>query len=175
MQIQQSVIDIHACRRNSNGFIDEVSKVQGMIQPEEAQSSIISPAEKNLLIHLLQSKSPNSSIKTTTILCEYQIPASWISWGRDPFIEFWREHQPVWCVTHVLLNSSSSLSVLKSTRRSFLPLGRFSTSYLLQGEFFDPSVILEASWALTDWGMRLPLVKTRSAQVAFVGVNIQRR
>ena len=48
MQIQQSVIDIHACRRNSKSFIDEVSKVQGMIQPEEAQSSIISPAEKNL-------------------------------------------------------------------------------------------------------------------------------
>lgn len=88
------------------------NKVQGMIQPEAAQSSIISPAEKNLLLHLLQSKSPNSSIETTTILCEYQIPASWISWGRDPFIEFWREHQPIWCVTHVLLNSSYSLSVL---------------------------------------------------------------
>jgi len=76
MQIQQSVIDIHACRRNSNGFIDGVSKVQGMIQPEEAQSSIISPAERNLFLHLLQSKSPNSSIKTTAILCNYQILAS---------------------------------------------------------------------------------------------------
>jgi len=69
MQIQQSVIDIHACRRSSIGFIDEVNKVQGMIQPEEAQSSIISPAEKNLLLHLLQSKSPNSSIETKAILC----------------------------------------------------------------------------------------------------------
>ena len=77
-------------------------------------------------------------------------------------------------MTHVFLNSSSS-SVLESTRRSSLPLGRFSTSYLLQGEFFDRSVILEASWALTDWGMRLPLVKTRSAQVAFVAVDIQHR
>jgi len=146
-----------------------------MIQPEVAQSSIISLAEKNLLLHLLQSKSPNSSIETTTILCEYQIPASWISWGRDPFIEFWREHQPVWCVTHVLLNSSSSLSVLESTRRSFLPLCRFSTSYLLQDRFFDPSVTLEASWALALWGMMLPHVNSRSAQVASVGVDIQRR
>ena len=145
-----------------------------MIQPEEAQSNIISPAEKNLLLHLLQSKSPNSSMKTTTILYKYQIPASWISWERDPFIELWREHEPVWCVTHVFLSSSTS-SVLESTRRSFLPLGSFSTSYLLQGEFFDPSVILEASWALTHWGMRLPHVKTHSAQVAFVGVDIQRR
>jgi len=95
MQIQQSVIDIHACRRISNGFIDEVNKVQGMIQPEEAQSSIISPAEKNLLLHLLQSKSPNSSIETKEILCQYQIPASWISWERDPFIELRREHETV--------------------------------------------------------------------------------
>ena len=95
MKIQQNIIDIHACRRNSNGFIDEVSKVQGMIQPEEAQSSIISPAEKNLLLHLLQRKSPNSSIETKEILCQYQIPASWISWERDPFIEFRREQRLV--------------------------------------------------------------------------------
>ena len=77
MQIQQNIIEIHAYRRNSNGFIDEVSKVQEVIQPYEAQSSITFPAERNLFLHLLQRKSPNSSIlKPTALPYIHKIPAS---------------------------------------------------------------------------------------------------
>ena len=63
----------------------------------------------------------------------------------------------------------------ESTRRSFLPLGRFSISYLSQDRFFDLTVTLEASRALTLCGMMLPHVQIRSAQVAFIDFDIQRR
>ena len=74
----------------------------------------------------------------------------------------------IWLVSSPSLSSWVHLEVLAST-------WRFGTSYSSPVEFPDPSVILEASWALTPWGMTVPLGQTRPAQVAFFAVDIQRR